>query len=208
MITWPHGDMPKKLIRYGGEVWTGTEYSAAATMIQNGMLKEGLMVVKAVADRHDGRQRRNIQYEGHSGNPFSDDESGKFYGRAMSVWSVLLACQGFIYDGPAQLLGFKPVWQPENHSSFFTTADGWGLFTQKRTANEQTELIEVRFGTVTLSQLVFEIPQDATPTDITLLFDGKSTPVSVRRQGQKMRITTEQPIILDAGAALTVKITY
>jgi len=208
MITWPGVAPPKPHIMYGNEVWTGTEYAAAATMIQNGMLKEGLMLVKAVADRHDGRQRRNIQYEGHSGNPFSDDESGKFYGRAMSVWSVLLACQGFIYDGPAQLIGFKPVWQPDNHCSFFTAAAGWGLFTQKRTASEQTDKIELKYGSLKLREFVFKIPTNSRPADITLLCDGKSTPLSVNRQGRQIHITTTQPIILNAGAALTVKITY
>lgn len=208
MITWPVGEKPKKLIRYGGEVWTGTEYSAAATMIQNGMLKEGLMVVKAVADRHDGRQRRNIQYEGHSGNPFSDDESGKFYGRAMSVWSVLLACQGFTYDGPAGLLGFKPVWQPENHSSFFTTADGWGLFTQKRTANEQTELIELKHGSLKLRELVFEIDEEAEPAGVSSLLDGTEIDANVELKGRDVYLTCDRLILLETDSILTVKIAY
>lgn len=208
MITWPKGAPPKPHIMYGNEVWTGTEYAAAATMIQNGMLKEGLMLVKAVADRHDGRQRRNIQYEGHSGNPFSDDESGKFYGRAMSVWSVLLACQGFIYDGPAQLIGFKPVWQPDDHRSFFTTSDGWGLFTQKRTETEQTDTIELKYGSLKLKELVFEIPRAAVLTNATVLLNGSGLAVKTLPEGVQVRLKFDRAVTVETGLAIAVNIKY
>ena len=91
-------------------------------------------MTKAISDRYDGRLRTGLASHptwGYSGNPFGDDECGKFYARAMSVWSILLACQGYIYDGPAGVIGFKPVWKPEDHKSFFSAAEGWGLFTQR-----------------------------------------------------------------------------
>ena len=44
----------------------------------------------------------------------------KFYARALSSWSLLIACQGLILDGPKGILGFKPNWQPNDHRSFFT----------------------------------------------------------------------------------------
>ncbi len=205
MITWPGENAPKKVIRYGNEVWTGTEYSAAATMIQNGLLDEGLKVVKAVADRHDGRRRRNIQYEGRSGNPFSDDESGKFYGRAMSIWSVLLACQGFAYDGPAGLLGFKPVWQPDNHISFFTTAQGWGLFEQNRVGTAQYNRVELRYGKLQIIQLILELPESEEPARVETFVD--STPIysAIKLEGREMHITPEKPVVLTAGSTLRVE---
>jgi len=208
MITWPAADKPKRAVQYGNEVWTGTEYSAAATFIQNGMLKEGLMVAKAVADRHDGRQRRNIQYEGHSGNPFSDDESGKFYGRAMSVWSILLACQGFIYDGPAALIGFKPVWQPQDHISFFTAAQGWGLFTQKRRSRTQTELIELKFGSLMLKELVFELPKGARSAGVTVLLDGRKLAATSALDNSSVHVKVGEPILLRADSSLQIRIVY
>lgn len=83
---------------------------------------------------------------GYGGNPFGDDEAGKFYARAMSSWSLLLACQGFIYEGPAGKIGFRPTWNPDNHASFFTAAEGWGLFTQQRSDDRQTMRIDLRYG--------------------------------------------------------------
>ena len=63
---------------------TGFEYAAAATMVMNGMLEEGFLVAKAVYDRYDGRLRDQLTATrtsswGYSGNPFGDDECGKFY---------------------------------------------------------------------------------------------------------------------------------
>ncbi|WP_372723407.1 GH116 family glycosyl-hydrolase, partial [Novipirellula sp.] len=111
MITWPKNPQPIPGMKYGDEVMTGFEYGAAVTMIQNGMLREGLMVIKAIADRYNGRLRTEGVTDmkngpwGYSGNPFGDDECGKYYGRSLSVWSALIALQGFIYDGPAGRIG-------------------------------------------------------------------------------------------------------
>jgi hypothetical protein len=71
---------------------------------------------------------------------------------------MLLACQGFIYDGPSGVIGFEPVWKPEDHVSLFTASEGWGLFKQHRTKTEQTERIELRHGRLNVQSLVFELP--------------------------------------------------
>ncbi|MDF7809687.1 GH116 family glycosyl hydrolase, partial [Pontiellaceae bacterium B12219] len=42
MITWPKGLRPIPCMDYGDEIMTGFEYASAATMIQNGLLREGL----------------------------------------------------------------------------------------------------------------------------------------------------------------------
>ncbi|MFQ5809552.1 MAG: glucosylceramidase, partial [Armatimonadota bacterium] len=130
----------------------------------------GFTVVRAVADRYDGRLRTDITDRawGYSGNPFCDDECGKFYARPMSIWSMLLACQGFVCDGPAGVIGFRPIWKPDDHCSFFTAAEGWGLFTQTRRDGRQTERIEVRCGKLALTSLVFELPEDMTPSRVSV----------------------------------------
>ena len=101
MITWPNDPQPIPGMKYGDEVMTGFEYSAAVEIMQTGLVKEGLMVIKTISDRYDGRLRtegvtsmKNGPW-GYSGNPFGDDECGKFYGRSLSVWSALIALQGF-----------------------------------------------------------------------------------------------------------------
>jgi hypothetical protein len=211
MITWPKGPRPAKVIRYGDEVMTGFEYSAAAAMIQAGLLREGFTVVRAIWTRYDGRLRLGLAGAdtgraawGYSGNPFGDDECGKFYARAMSVWSMLLACQGFIYDGPAGRLGFKPIWQPEDHVSFFTAAEGWGVFHQQREAGTQTERIELRYGRLRTGSLVFEIPEATGLVKVDVELRGRSIPAVVGSTDGEVRVTLREPVVLEAADEMIV----
>lgn len=80
MGSWPHGRL-KTPFPYFGEVMTGFEYVAAAELIFQGMDDDGVKVVKAVRDRHDGLKR----------NPFSEPECGHNYARSMASWNCLLA---------------------------------------------------------------------------------------------------------------------
>jgi len=211
MITWPKGGRPAKCIRYGDEVMTGFEYSAAAAMIQAGLLREGLTVARAVGIRYDGRLRDKLSggdYAswGYSGNPFGDDECGKFYARAMSVWSLLSACQGYVYDGPAGRIGFKPAWQPEDHASFFTAAEGWGVFTQRREGNTQTARIEVRYGKLRVNELAFAVPDEAKATKVTIESAGKSLTASFESTENELQIKLASPATLETGGELAIRI--
>ena len=206
MITWPKGPRPAKHILYADEAMTGFEYAAAAAMVQAGLVREGFAVARAVWTRYDGRLRRGVAVGGFNGNPFGDDECGKYYARAMSVWSMLLACQGFVYDGPAGVLGFRPIWKPEDHASFFTTAEGWGVFTQRRTADSQTARIDVRFGTVDLHTLVFQLPEGATPGQVALQWRGQAVPMSVAVDGGDLRIKLAKPLRVQRGEPLVATI--
>ncbi|HIE48229.1 TPA: glucosylceramidase, partial [Candidatus Bipolaricaulota bacterium] len=194
MITWADGERPTPHTRYADEVMTGFEYAAAATMVQAGLLTEGLMVARAVYERYDGRLRTNLVIGGgwgrsYSGNPFGDDECGRFYARAMSVWALLLACQGFIYDGPAGRLGFKPMWKPDEHASFFTVAEGWGLFMQRRVQDEQVHAIELRYGKLRVRELVFELPHGVKRADVTVRINGRRRSATHELRNGELRVT-------------------
>jgi len=211
MIVWPEGPRPPKVIRYGDEVMTGFEYSAAAAMVQAGLLREGFAVVRAIGIRYDGRRREELTPTrtaswGYSGNPFGDDECGKFYARAMSVWSMLTACQGFVYDGPAGRIGFAPVWQPEDHASLFTAAEGWGLFRQRRNGNQQTERIEVRYGRLRVASMRFQVAEGAAPDEVTVELDGKRLPADTGFDDGRIEITLQQPQVIEPGSRVVVTI--
>ncbi|MDO6719788.1 GH116 family glycosyl-hydrolase [Psychrosphaera sp. 1_MG-2023] len=159
MITWPNGPQPIPGMKYGDEVMTGFEYGAAVSMIQNDMLIDGLMLLKVVADRYDGRLRTEGVSDvkngpwGYSGNPYGDDECGKYYGRSLSVWSALTALQGFKYDGPAAVIGFNPVFTPEAHVSFFTAALGYGLFKQTISSNTINCAMSLQEGEMNVKEI-------------------------------------------------------
>jgi uncharacterized protein (DUF608 family) len=206
VITWPLGGRPDPghCMMYADEVMSGFEYSAAAAMVQAGLLREGFAVVHAAWLRYDGRLRANLPGGawGYSGNPFCDDECGKFYARPMSIWSMLLACQGFICDGPAGAIGFEPMWKPEGHQSLFTAAEGWGLFSQKREGNTQTERIEVRSGRLRVKTLVFELPEGRAAAQVTVKANGRAVESTHALDGGRVTITLAAEVTITEGQSI------
>ncbi len=213
MITWPRGGRPTNHMLYADEVMSGFEYSAAAAMIEAGLLREGLTVLRAASDRYDGRLRTGLTPGdtaswGYSGNPFGDDECGKFYARPMSVWSALLACQGFVCDAPRGLIGFRPPWRPEDHTSFFVGAQGWGMFTQTRQAGRQIDRIELRHGSLKIKQLLFQVPSEAGGIRATVRSAERTLPLTVRQTGTSLEIQLATPLTLGASSTLEATITW
>ncbi|MDF7799618.1 GH116 family glycosyl hydrolase [Pontiellaceae bacterium B1224] len=213
MITWPNDPQPIPGMKYGDEVMTGFEYGAAVSMIQNGMVNEGLMVIKVIFDRYNGRLRtegvsnvRNGPW-GYSGNPFGDDECGKFYGRSLSVWSALLALQGFIYDGPAGIIGFRPVLHPEDHASFFTVAEGYGLYSQTLDANTLKASIGLAAGQVRLTEIVLAAPEGKVKS-VEVTLGGKSGQPPFEVMDGDVILKLQSPLILQAGQQLDIQVEF
>ncbi len=212
MTCWPNkGDRPAMPTPYGDEVMTGFEYSAAAAMIQFGMLKEGLMVTRAIYDRYDGRLRSDltdmeVSNWGYTGNPFGDDECGKFYGRAMSVWSLMLASQGYYYNGPENIIGFDPKWQPDNHASFFTVAQGWGLFEQKRSSASQVDVITIAYGKLSVAEIRLSFESGRRISSAKAIVAGKSTPVKMDVAQNNVVLRFKEPVTLEAGQAAQIQL--
>ena len=206
MCAWPGNDRPKPFIEYADEVWTGIEYAVAGAMVYEGMIESARKIVKTARGRYDGRRRNGLN-SGPGGNPFNELECGKFYARAMSSWSLLIASQGLILDGPKGILGFKPRWQPEDHRSFFTAAEGWGLFIQQRQGNRQTVRIEVRHGRVRMKELVFELPRDVAAT-ATLQLAAQEVRVELRREGAEARLVLGAEFVVVEGQAIEAAVTW
>jgi hypothetical protein len=202
ICTWPHGGRPNPFILYADEVWTGIEYAAAGAMLYEGLVDSARRIVQTARRRYDGRRREGLD-SGPGGNPFNELECGKFYARAMSSWSLLIASQGLVLEGPKGILGFRPNWQPEDHRSFFTAPEGWGLFVQQRKPAEQTERIEVRHGQLRLKELVFATPGSA-PATATVALAGQSVPAALRQTGADVRLTFQQEVVVPEGSAVEV----
>ena len=207
ICTWPKGGRPTQFILYADEVWTGIEYAAAGAMVYEGLLDEARKIVRTARSRYDGRLRDTLN-SGPGGNPFNDLECGKFYARAMSSWSLLIASQGQVLEGPRQLLGFKPNWQPEDHRSFFTAPEGWGLFVQQRQPQQQTERIEVRHGRLHVKELVFAVPEHATAASATVSAAGEPVQATIVQNGGEVRLLLERAAVIAEGAALEVALRW
>ncbi len=205
MCTWPKGGRPDPFIIYADEVWTGIEYSTAGLLISEGMIEEADRIVSAARSRYDGRRRDGLN-SGPGGNPFNELECGKFYARAMSSWGLLIAAQGLVLDGPAGIIGLKPRWQPEDHRSFFTAPEGWGLFVQKRDGNRQTERIELRHGKLRVSRLLFELPAEAGEPSGAVTVSGVTVPCEVKRDGRQVMLELGEAQIVAEPGVLEVEL--
>ena len=171
-------------------------------MIYEGLIDEARRIVHAARGRYDGQTRNGLD-SGPGGNPFNELECGKFYARAMSSWSLLIACQGLVLEGPKGILGFKPNWRPEDHRSFFTAPEGWGLFVQRRQDRKQTERIEVRHGRLRLRELVFALPA-AMKVSATVTIGGQPVAAEIRQTGTEVQLTLAREAVVTEGSAVEV----
>jgi non-lysosomal glucosylceramidase len=119
--TWPKGGRPRFPFVYYGEVWTGIEYEVASLLLYNDMIDEGLTLVKTVRDRQDGYKR----------NPWSENESGYYYTRAMSSYGVLLALTGYKCDMVKGRMSFSPKINKKDFKTFWCNGKAWGIYSQK-----------------------------------------------------------------------------
>ncbi|MFD0713366.1 GH116 family glycosyl hydrolase [Paenibacillus sp. GCM10027626] len=118
VCSWPKGEAPIVPVPYADECMSGFEYQAASHMIYEGLVEEGLSIVRAVRDRYDGERR----------NPWNEFECGSNYVRAMSSYALLLAFSGFEYDMTEGMIGFSPAEGGErNFRCFWSLAAAWGV---------------------------------------------------------------------------------
>ncbi len=154
MCTWPKGgrraDWEKHWqFGYFNECMSGFEYQAAAHMIHEGLVTEGLAVTRAVHDRYHPRLR----------NPYNEVECSDHYARAMASYGVYLAVCGYQHHGPKGRLGFAPKIRPEDFRCAFTAAEGWGSYWQRYEEGGMRCGIELRFGRLELTELMVELPE-------------------------------------------------
>ena len=192
LCCWPHGDRPKVPFPYFPEVMIGFEYQAAAHMIWEGMVEEGINVTADIRARFDGQRR----------NPWNEQECGHHYARSMAAWAVLQALEGFRYSGVSQTLELAPRWQPEDFSGPWTLPSGWGGVTQTRRDGAQVMRWDVSVGQLNVAKMRYAIPAGAKPGAVVVEIDGKAHSAAVKADGETVEITLAQPVVVPAGSAL------
>jgi hypothetical protein len=144
LCSWPRGGRPALPFVFSDEVWTGVEYQVAAHMIYEGLVEEGMRLVKAVRERHDGVRR----------NPWNEFECGWHYARALSSWSLVTAWSGVRYSAVEQSLSFAPK-RELPFRCVIAAGTAWGLLIvdkTKATLNVRSGSLCLRtFGPATLS---------------------------------------------------------
>jgi len=199
VCSWPKGGRPPVPFRYSDEVWTGIEYQVASHMIYEGLIEEGLSIVKAVRERYDGRKR----------NPWNEEECGSHYARAMASWGVLLALTGYEYSGPDMRLGFNPRVHQEDFRCFWSCGSGWGSFSQKSEKGKKEEMkLSVVYGNLKLREFTFRLPPSLQGENIASLeglFGNNSIKIDFIQEGDIIHVRWRRPLVINAGENLKLK---
>ena len=116
LCTWPADDAPSLPFVYSNEVWTGIEYQVASHCMMEGLVDEGLEIVRTCRARYDGRIR----------NPFDEYECGHWYARALASYGLLQGLTGVRYDAVEKTLHFDSHFG-DTFQTFFAAETGYGL---------------------------------------------------------------------------------
>jgi hypothetical protein len=180
---------------YLNETMNGFEYQAAAHMIAEGMVQEGLAVMKTLDERYDGNKR----------NPFNEVECGDHYARSMASYGAFITISGFTYDGPHGAIGFAPRLTPENFKCAFTSAEGWGTYSQRSEISNLKSAIILKWGSLRLRTISLATP--VKPGSATVKVGDKTTASSLSWQDGKATITLSNEVVLTAGQSLKINLT-
>ena len=166
MCTFPHGKIEpksgkKSYAGYLNECMTGFEWQVAAHMIWEGMVEEGLAIGKAIYDRYLPKDR----------NPYNEIECSDHYSRAMASYGAYMAICGYQYDGPEGILSFAPRIQEKDFRVAFTTAEGWGSFSQKLDHKNQVVTIKLEYGKLSLKSFRCKAIKDTDAKKVKISID-------------------------------------
>jgi len=97
--------------------WTGIEYAFASLLLELGIMKEALAIIRSVDIRH----RR-------AGVVWNHIECGEHYYRAMASWATMISATGFKFDATLETVTFSPSTNGERFRAPWFTPSGWGVF--------------------------------------------------------------------------------
>jgi non-lysosomal glucosylceramidase len=197
--TWPKSrHLGPTSTRYRNEIWTGIEYQVAGHMAWEGMLTEALAICRGVHERYHPARH----------NPWNEIECGDHYARALASWGVLAGLAGYEHHGPRQHLGFAPRITPEDFRSAFTSAEGWGTLSQRRSGRTQTDEIAVRRGRVRVRTIALELPEGATLGDAVVTLDGVPVSATADQDGRRVQLTLTVEVVTEAASTLGVTLSW
>jgi len=185
------GQGPEWAAGYFNECMNGFEYQAAGHMIWEGLAQEGLAVTRAVHDRYHASRR----------NPWNEVECGDHYARSMASYGVYLAACGYEYDGPRRHLGFAPKISPENFKCAFTSAEGWGSYSQNAESGKFTARITVRYGKLRLNSLALEFSDS---NAVRAAVGNNVLSAKLVRDERRVLVTLAEAVEIPAGQTLEI----
>lgn len=144
-------------VPYCEETMHGFEYQLAGLMISEGMIDEGLDIVRSVRSRYNGANR----------NPWNEIECGSNYARSMASFALIPIFSGFYFDMPNKTIGFNPILNRPRFKTIWSLDCGWGVYEKE----EKSSRITLKGGCLAANK--FCLPYMNGVADVTV--DGAKT---------------------------------
>jgi hypothetical protein len=121
----------------------------------------------------------------------------------MASYGVFLAACGFEYHGPKGRIGFTPRLTPENFKAAFTSAEGWGTFSQKIGSGRAAVEIAVKWGTLRVQSIALGF---AEARSAKVAVNGAPVAATSAVEGDRLVITLAADATLGANDTLEVTV--
>ena len=158
--------------------WSGVELAFASLLIYQGLVDEGLGVIKAVDDRYR-----------EAGLYFDHQEFGGHYYRPLSAWAILNSMLGFSIN--RGVLNFDPKLKEEQFSLFFTTPSATAIFSKtSKDMNITVRTGELNFSGININNIKFMFKPKLFING-TVIIDAK---VTITNQTLSIRIPNEMKL--------------
>jgi len=191
----PWHDVPADIwVDQANTCWSGVELAFASFLVYEGLVDEGLAVLKTVDDRY----RRAGRY-------FDHQEFGGHYFRPLAAWAMLHALLGLtIRDGR---FAFAPKGTGDLRL-FFSHGPGTATYAHSATPDGERIAIEVRSGTLRCSELSF-VTRGPAGRPVSVAAAG--VPLRLDRHGlvwdgERLLVRAAAPLAVAAGQRLEVAI--
>ena len=190
----PFGENVTWQLGYFHECMSGFEHQVAAHLMAEGMVQESLILTRFIHDRYHAAKR----------NPFNEIECSDHYARAMASYGTFINACGFEYHGPKGYIKFAPAWNAENFKAPFTSANGWGSYTQKKAGAKQLHTINLKYGELQLQELAFNKIGSGSVKSVSVMLGAQNIPVQFTQNGAELRITSNKKISVKTNEYLSI----
>ncbi|MCC6288304.1 MAG: hypothetical protein IT249_10500 [Chitinophagaceae bacterium] len=192
----PYGDNVTWQLGYFHECMTGFEHQVASHMMAEGMTDEALVITKAIHDRYHAAKR----------NPYNEIECSDHYARAMASYGTFITACGFEHHGPKGYLRFAPKWNRNNFKAAFTSAEGWGAYSQAKNNEQQLHILTLQYGSLLLKTISFDNLRDQKAKTVLVTLNGQEVRASFKEAEGSIVIGLSKGVRIKAGEEIQISI--
>ena len=122
----------------------------------------------------------------------------------MASYGTFINACGFEYHGPKGFIKFSPAWNAENFKAPFTSASGWGSYTQKKVGAKQLHTINLKYGELQLQELAFNKIGSGSIKSVSVMLGAQNIPVQFTQNGAELRVTSNKKISVKTNEYLDI----